>query len=113
MPEKLKEAFFEKREYPRIEANCPIRYQVDNTYEWQDAILLDYSATGVRISCDELVLKGTKIKIELVPDHLQKIPRISAEGIVKRLSIDEVCNFQISCEFLTVARSLINTVNPK
>lgn len=113
MPEGSKMVRTEKREYPRIKANCPIRYQTDNAHEWQDATLLDYSATGVLFACDELILTGTKIKIELVPDSLQKIPRISAKGVVNRLSMDDGCNFQISCEFLTVVRSVIENIKDK
>lgn len=107
MTQGLRAEQFEKREYPRIEASCPIRYQIESDDEWQDATLLDYSATGVRMLCDDLLLKGTKIKIELLPGSLQRIPQISAEGVVVRFSMDEECSFQIGCEFSTVARSII------
>ena len=106
----LRRVPYEKREYPRVQANCPVRYQTDITNEWQEATLLDYSATGICIECDDLLLKGTKIKIELLPGSLQKIPQISAEGVVVRFSMDEECSFQIACEFHTVVRSLIQNV---
>jgi len=97
----------EKREYPRVKASCPIRYQIDDNNAWEEATLLDYSATGIRMRCDDLILKGTKLKIELLPGSLQKIPQISAEGVVVRFSMDDECNFQIGCEFVSVVRSLI------
>jgi c-di-GMP-binding flagellar brake protein YcgR len=101
---------FDKREYPRVEASCPIRYQVNNSDVWESATLLDYSATGIRMLCDDLLLKGTRMNIELLPGSLQKIPQISVEAIVVRFSMDDECNFQIGCEFLSVVRSLVQNV---
>jgi hypothetical protein len=101
---------FEKREYPRVEANCPIRYQTGDADVWEDATLLDYSATGIRMLCDDLLLKGTKLKLEVLPGSLQHIPQISVEGVVVRFSMDEECSFQIGCEFVSVVRSLVRNV---
>lgn len=101
---------FEKREYPRVKATCPIRYQTDSKDEWQNAMLLDYSATGIRMLCDDLLLKGTQIKIELLPGSLQHIPQISAEAVVVRFSMDDECSFQLGCEFRTVVRSLVQNI---
>ena len=110
MPESAKPIPFEKREYPRVEASCPVRYQTDSNDEWQEAMLLDYSATGIRMKCEDLLLKGTKIKLELLPGALQKIPQISVEGIVVRFSMDDECSFHIGCEFVSVVRSLVQNV---
>lgn len=110
MSEGLKRAIFEKREYPRVKASCPIRYQTDDNDVWEEATLLDYSATGIRMLCDDLLLKGTKIKIEVLPGSLQHIPQISVEGVVVRFSMDDDCSFEIGCEFSTVARSLVQNV---
>jgi c-di-GMP-binding flagellar brake protein YcgR len=104
---------FEKREYPRVEASCPIRYQTDDANVWEDATLLDYSATGIRMLCDDLLLKGTKLKLEVLPGSLQHIPQISVEGVVVRFSMDEECSFQIGCEFVSVVRSLVQNVKAK
>ena len=106
-------ARFEKREYPRIEASCPIRYQTGDADVWENATLLDYSATGMRMLCDDLLLKGTKLKIEVLPGSLQKIPQISVEGIVVRFSMDDECSFQIGCQFVSVVRSLVQNVKAK
>ena len=113
MSEGSKKVPFEKREYPRVEASCPIRYQTGDVDVWEEATLMDYSATGIRMLCDDLLLKGTKIRIEVLPGSLQHIPQISAEGVVVRFSMDDECSFQIGCEFLTVVRSLIQNVKSK
>lgn len=109
----LKGVPFEKREYPRVVASCPIRYQTDDDAEWYEATLMDYSATGIRMICDDLLLKGTKIKIEVLPGSLQHIPQISVEGVVVRFSMDDECSFQIGCEFVNVVRSLVQNVKAK
>ena len=106
----LKGVPFEKREYPRVQATCPIRYQTDSVDEWQNATLLDYSATGIRMLCDDLLLKGTKLTIELLPGSLQHIPQISAEAVVVRFSMDDECSFQLGCEFRSVVRSLVQNI---
>ena len=113
MSAKLEGVPFEKREYPRVHASCPIRYQTSDAAEWCEATLIDYSATGIRMLCDDLLLKGTKVKIEILPGSLQHIPQISAEGTVVRFSMDDECSFQIGCEFHTVVRSLIRNVSTK
>ena len=71
---------------------------------------MDYSATGIRMLCDDLLLKQTKLKIELLPGSLQHIPQLSAEAVVVRFSMDDECSFQIGCEFVSVVRSLIRNV---
>ncbi len=100
----------EKREYPRVVASCPIRYQTVDDAKWYEATLMDYSATGIRMLCDDLLLKQTKLKIELLPGSLQHIPQISAEAVVVRFAMDDECTFQIGCEFITVVRSLVQNV---
>lgn len=113
MSEPAKGVPFEKREYPRVEASCPIRYQTDAMDTWEDATLLDYSATGIHMLCDNLLLKGTKLKLEVLPGSLQKIPQISVEGVVVRFSMDDECSFQIGCEFVSVVRSLVQNIKAK
>jgi hypothetical protein len=110
MSELAKGMPFEKREYPRVTASCPIRYQTGDSNAWEEATLLDYSATGISMACDDLLLKGTKIKIEVLPGSLQHIPQISAEGTVVRFTMDDECSFQIGCEFSNVVRSLVQNV---
>jgi hypothetical protein len=113
MSEGAKGVPFEKREYPRVEASCPIRYQTGDADDWEDATLLDYSATGISMLCDDLLLKGTKIKIEVLPGSLQHIPQISVEGVVIRFSMDNDCSFQIGCQFVSVVRSLVQNVKAR
>jgi hypothetical protein len=95
---------YEKREYPRVEANCPARYTVGDSGEWVDAILLDYSATGIRLLCDDLLLKGVTFKIEVLPEAHQNVPRMIVECVVMRFALDDTGSFQIGCEFVGTVR---------
>ena len=95
----------EKRLYPRIQASCPVLFQVSSDGDaWQDAVLHDYSATGARFTCEDFVLTGEKLKIRLMPGNVQKIPSISAESVVVRCGLDDDHTFQIGCKFLKVDR---------
>ena len=95
---------YDKREYPRVEANCPVRYTVGDSGVWEDGILLDYSATGIRLLCDDLFLKGTKLKVEILPEAHQHIPRMSVECVVIRFAMDDTCSFQIGCTFVSTVQ---------
>lgn len=98
----------EKREYPRIKANCPVRFQLDSEDTWQNAMLVDYSAMGIQMICDDLILKGTKLKIEVLPPgNKRNIPAIKADGVVIRHEIDGEHRFHIGCQFLKINHSLL------
>lgn len=97
----------EKREYPRIKADCPARYQLESEDTWHDAMLIDYSATGVLMKCEELIFKGSKIRIEILPGCAKKVPPFKAELVVVRFALDEDHNFHIGCKFHKPIRSFM------
>ena len=94
----------EKRAYPRVQVNCPVRYQIAIGGDWQEAVLHDYSATGARFTCEDFVLTGEKVKIRVMPGERNKIPALMAESVVVRCGLDDDHNFQIGCKFLKVNR---------
>jgi hypothetical protein len=106
MAEAIKNSWLEKREFPRIKANCPVRYQLDSDDTWYEGTLIDYSAMGVQMICDDLIMKGTKVKIEVMPGSMKNIPAIKAEGVIIRHEIDENHHFHIGCQFSKIVRSL-------
>lgn len=109
--ENSKGVWVEKREYPRIKATCPVRYKINSEATWQDAILIDYSATGVCIKCDELILKGSRILVEVLPSCTKNVPPFTAEGIAVRFSLDNEHRYEIGCEFHKPIHSLINVTS--
>jgi len=109
LPEKKPEPWLERREYPRILANCPVRYKIGVEGSWHEATLVDYSATGARIQSDELILKGSKVFIEVVPGQSKRVPLFKAEAIAVRFSLDDRHVFEIGFEFRKPISSLMNT----
>jgi len=107
MDTKLESSWIEKREYPRIKADCPVRYKIELEDTGHLATLIDYSATGVLIKCEEIIFKGTKIRIEVEPGSAKNVPAFSAEGVAVRFSLDEEHNYQVGIEFNKPISSLI------
>lgn len=101
-------SWVEKREYPRISANCPVRYKIGPEKTWQEAILIEYSATGARIQCEELILKGTRMFLEVLPGLTKNIPPFTAEAVAIRFALDDEHRFQVGCEFHKPITSLMS-----
>lgn len=94
----------ERRMFPRIVASCPVRYTREIEGIWDNAELCDYSATGLRMVCDNTVLQNTKINVELIPEKMTRIPKITAEAIVVRCGVRDDHRYEIACK-LTKVRS--------
>ncbi len=92
----------ERRIFPRLDAICPVLYQTSASRRWQAGTLVDFSATGVRIQCDELLLAGTPISIQFKPANQKAIPAISGEGNVVRCEPNEDMRYEISCKLTRV-----------
>lgn len=108
LSENNKGPWLEKREYPRINANCPVRYKIGLEETWHEATLLDYSATGARIQSEELILKGTRVFIEVLPGQSKNVPSFAAEAIAIRFSLDNEHRFEIGCKFHKPISSLLS-----
>jgi len=94
----------ERRMFPRIIASCPVRYAQRLGNNWDNAELCDYSATGLRMVCDNTLLQDTKINVELVPEKMMRVPKIVAEAVVVRCGLRDDHRYEIACK-LTKVRS--------
>lgn len=94
----------ERRMFPRIVASCPVRYARRLEGSWDKAELCDYSATGLRMVCDNTLLQDTKINVELIPERMKRIPKIVAEAVVVRCGLRDDHRYEIACK-LTKVRS--------
>ena len=94
----------ERRMFPRMVASCPVRYTRQIEGNWDSAELCDYSATGLRMVCDNTVLQDTKINVELIPDKMNRVPKIVAEAVVVRCGLRDDHRYEIACK-LTKVRS--------
>ena len=103
--EKEKENFAERRAFPRIEATCPVLYRLESNDRWQVAKMVEYSATGIRIACDENLPEGVKIAIQIKPGSVKTIPQLSVEGEVVHSDLDKKEHFNVSVKILKVLRN--------
>ncbi|MDT8383096.1 MAG: hypothetical protein RRB22_01630 [Gammaproteobacteria bacterium] len=107
----------ERRMFPRIVASCPVRYahRPGLAHEhfaeghWENADLCDYSATGVRMVCDNTLLQDTKINLELLPGTMRRVPRIVAEAVVVRCGLRDDHRYEIACKLTRVRPSKQNS----
>lgn len=95
----------ERRTFPRIEANCPLLYQLRPNSRWLVGRLEEYSATGISMVCDENLPDATQISIQIKPGSLKTIPPLSATCEVLRSSLTEEDRFKVSCKILKVMRN--------
>lgn len=93
----------ERRKFPRIVAQCPVRYQGQQG-DWGEAELQDYSATGIRMMCEETLLQNTKLTLHMLPAAKTRIPRLSAEGVVVRCVLGADHRYEIACKLTKVRR---------
>jgi len=95
----------ERRAFPRIQASCPVLYQLRENSRWLVAKLEEYSATGIRMICDDNLSEGTEIAIEIKPGSQKTIPGITAQARVVRVAESDENQFRVSCKILKVMRN--------
>ena len=94
----------ERRAFPRILARCPVRYSGKSFSELGVAELRDYSAGGVRMISDNILLRSSKIRIELMPESKSRVPRIIAEAVVIRCGMRDDHRYEVACKLTKVNR---------
>jgi len=99
------EGFTERRAFPRISASCPVLYRLNATDSWQVAKMVDYSATGIRLDCDENLPVDTKIAIKIKPGSIKTIPALSVEGVVAHADLNKKEHFTVSVKITKVLRT--------
>ena len=57
----------EKRDFRRLEMNCPVSYQSTNSGNSQTGTCLNLSASGILIECDDKFPVGTTLNISVSP----------------------------------------------
>jgi hypothetical protein len=97
----------ERRMFPRITASCPVRYAVHVDGGWDNAELCDYSATGLRMVCDNTLLQDTKINVELIPGKIMRVPKIAAVAVVVRCGLRDDHRYEIACKLTKVGSSKV------
>ena len=99
------ENFTERRAFPRISVNCPALYRLGPNKRWQVAKMVEYSATGITMICDENLSEGTELDIQIKPGSIKTIPELSVTGRVMRSETNNDQRFNISVKILKVLRN--------
>jgi len=92
----------EKRIFPRLEARCPVLYQLDKAKSWKVGKMQNLSATGLQLICNETIPAFTTVHIHVKPGTKKNIPEIKATGeVVRSENTDD--GYIISCKLTEVA----------
>lgn len=103
LKELLKDSLKERRMFPRLDATCPVLYQMADSTQWRTGSLVNFSATGLRIQCEELLSPGGDISIQIQPGKNRAVPAIMAKGRILRCELDEELYCEISCKLTKVS----------
>ena len=93
-----------KRAFPRISVTCPVLYRLAEGRRWQVARLIDFSATGICMICDDNLPIDTKVDIQIKPGSQKTVPKLSVSGFVVRSVTTDDQHFEVSCKVLKVHR---------
>ena len=96
--------FENNRKFPRINVTCPVLYRLSENTRWQVARLVDFSATGVCMICDDNLPLNSNISIQIKPGSQKTVPALSAAGTVVRSVTTDDQRFEISCKITKVHR---------
>jgi hypothetical protein len=94
-----------QRRFPRVRVVCPVLYRVRVNSRWQTAQLVDFSATGVRIECDEHLPLQTTIMLQIKPGREKVVPALAAKAVVVRCELNVRQRFEVSCKIRKVLRN--------
>lgn len=94
----------ERRLFPRMQASCVVRYAGKNFDELGVAELQDYSAGGVCMVSENIILHSSILRIELVPEGQSRVPKITAEAVVVRCGMRDDHRYDIACKLTKVNR---------
>ncbi len=92
----------DQRLFPRLQARCAVLYQTPGNKRWLVAHLVDFAAAGLRMECDEMLLPGTPIAIQLRPGSDRTIPAMQGRGEVVRCAPNSTLRYEVACKLRKV-----------
>jgi hypothetical protein len=95
---------YNQRGFPRITVTCPVLYRLTSSQRWQVAKMVDFSATGIRMVCDENLAIDATVGIQIKPGSQKTVPALAATGIVVRCEVNAEQRFEVSCKITKVLR---------
>lgn len=89
---------YERRKFPRLAADCPILYRLDNSNSWFLATLLDFSATTLCIISTQAINKNTRFEFQIKPGENALIPRFEGYASVNKCIFRTEHEYLLSCQ---------------
>ncbi|WP_172597755.1 PilZ domain-containing protein [Sulfuriflexus mobilis] len=87
-----------KRVFPRMVATCPVLYRTHEEERWCVGMLLDFSATGVLMTCNRDLPIGTLISLRLERGRHRDLPALSGSGNIVRCDKLSIVKYEVACK---------------
>jgi hypothetical protein len=94
----------ERRAFPRIPAQCPVRFRDSQAQRWLIGRLVDYSAAGLCMITPRALDIGDSIAIQIERGSKRDIPPLAGEGTVIRCSEAPGGQYQVGIKILRFTR---------
>lgn len=94
-----------KRIFPRTDTECPVLYTIGSSEKWQVAMLINMAATGIKMKCNEQLLRNINITIMTKPGQNRLVPEITGKGKVVRCKPLDDGSFEVSCSLQEIKSS--------
>ncbi|MGD8999051.1 MAG: PilZ domain-containing protein [Granulosicoccaceae bacterium] len=93
----------ERRVFPRIPAQCPVRFRDSRARRWLIGRLVNFSATGLLMIAPRALAIGDTVAVQLERGSRRDIPPLAGEGSVVRCMETGVDQFQVAVKILRFA----------
>ncbi len=88
--------YSEKRDFLRMNMECPARFRVDGASRVEKALVQNLSGSGILLLTDQPVEDGSRLAVEVLPGKTIT-PPLSAYVSVLRCSPSEDGNYSVAC----------------
>lgn len=92
----------EHRVFPRMPAQCPIRYRDAESGRWLIGRMLDFSATGLLMTTEHNLDAGSHLTLQIEPGSKRAIPALRGVGMVVRCQHIDNNHFQVAIKMLRI-----------
>ena len=101
----LKKRPSNSRIFPRVDTECPVLYAIGSSERWRVGKLVNMSATGLRMTCAEPLLRNISITIKTQPGANRLVPQMTGKGKITRCETLDKTNsrYQISCKLSKIS----------
>lgn len=92
----------EHRTFPRMPAQCPIRFRDEESGRWLIGRMLDFSATGLLMTTEKNLEEGSHLTLQIEPGSKKAIPALRGVGMVVRCQHINDDHFQVAIKMIRI-----------